>query len=311
MHPLLLRIADSQPNHQLPIQAFCDFLGISRQALHKAKKKSKMEIEKWTLLPKLVRDYRFKKDRRAGSRSLYFNLDIMGKFGVGINSFEHKMADLGLTLKPLRTRVVTTKSSMQSWNYRNLINGITISGINKVVVGDLTYLNIKSRRYYLFCLTDIYSARVVGFGFGPSMATENALCALEMWKSLRGADNLKNCIHHTDGGGQYFSNLYLADLGRLNVQSSRAENCLQNGYAEQRNGLIKNHLLPITKGSTEQRIRIELSGLIENYNMHRKQEELGWLSPVEFENSLKNNHLCLNKVLHNFEPKRIQVLEGI
>lgn len=64
-----------------------------------------------------------RKNARVGSRSLYKNLDIKSEYDIGINKFEQMMMDMELTMKPLRTRIVTTKSNFQSWQYSNLING--------------------------------------------------------------------------------------------------------------------------------------------------------------------------------------------
>lgn len=271
--------------------------GVSRQAHHKGLLSITMEEEKWSMLPDLVKCYRSKYDSRAGSRSLYFNLNIKEIFGVGINQFEQKMAELSLTLRPLRTRVVTTQSSIQSWNYSNLTQGLEVIGINQVVVGDLTYVIVDVHRYYLFCLTDVYSARIVGWSLAIDMKADKAIEALRMFMSVRGKPSLKNCIHHTDGGGQYFSRVYLKLLNDLGMQISRAENCLENGHAEQKNGFIKHHLLPNVKGKTLASVQRQVAKLIDFYNSDRKQESLGWLSPKAFEDGLNERNLKL----HNFE----------
>lgn len=303
MYPLLMKIHAGIDKNDLSIEAFCNHVGISRQSFYKAKKVLELEQKKWSDLPSLVFNYRKAYDSRAGSRSLFYNLNIKERFGIGVNKFEQVMSELQLNLKPVRTKVVTTKSSTQSWNYFNLICGLEIHGINQLVVGDLTYLTIHAQRFYLFCLTDVYSARIVGWGFGTDMSTAHALCALQMWVHLRGSLELVNCIHHTDGGSQYFSILYRTQLSELKVRISRAEDCLQNGYAEQKNGFVKHHLLPLIKAKTEIEIRAELGHLLDQYNVDRKQEQLGWMSPVEFENSLKDLSDPPKKILYNFEQK--------
>lgn len=297
IHPLLLKLRPTMLELKLPFSLLYKIAGISRQAHHKGLLTMTLEDEKWLVLPDLVKGYRSKYDSRAGSRSLYFNLNIKEIFGVGINQFEQKMAELGLTLRPLRTRIVTTQSSIQSWNYSNLIQGLDVVGINQVVVGDLTYVIVDVNRYYLFCLTDVYSARIVGWSLAIDMKADKALEALGMLMRVRGKPSLKNCIHHTDGGGQYFSRVYLKSLNDLCMQISRAENCLENGYAEQKNGYIKHHLLPNVKGKTLVSVQRQVAKLIDYYNNHRKQEGLGWLSPKAFEEKLMRRNLKL----YNFE----------
>lgn len=297
IHPLLHELRPMILELKQPMRLLYEVAGISRQAHHNGLLAMSNEDEKWRILPDLVKGYRSKYDSRAGSRSLYYNLNIKEVFGVGINKFEQKMAELGLTLRPLRTRVVTTQSSIQSWNYSNLIQGLEVIGINQVVVGDLTYVTVGIHRYYLFCLTDVYSARIVGWSLASDMKADKALEALGMLMRVRGKPSLKNCIHHTDGGGQYFSRVYLKSLNVLGMQISRAENCLENGYAEQKNGYIKHHLLPNVRGETLASVQKQVTKLIDYYNNHRKQEGLGWLSPKDFEET----QIRRNLKLHNFD----------
>lgn len=204
-------------------------------------------------------------------------------------------------MAPLRTKVVTTKSSLQSWNYINLINGKRIDGINQLVVGDITYLSTHGKRHYLFCLTDIYSGLIAGFNLGRRMRKEEALAALEMWASLRGEAALEDCTHHTDGEGQYFSDLYLSRLGSLGAAISRAADCLQNGYAEQRNGLIKHHFLPTLRAKTGRGIKQGFGMIMRFYNKERNQEALGWLSPEAYEQKVGEMAMPPSKKLATFE----------
>jgi transposase InsO family protein len=268
------------------MEGFYRHVGISRQGFCKKAEHSRKERQMVQEITRLVDNYRKTKDRRAGSRSLYYNLDIKTRLGIGISKFEQIMSVHGLSLVPLRIRVVTTRSSMQSWNYSNLINGLSINDINQVVAGDLTYVSVNGSRNYLFCLTDLYSARIVGYHLGPNMRAEDAKHAFDQWVGLRGKQNLKGCIHHTDGGSQYFSGLYLSALDQLEALVSCAKNCLMNGYAEQRNGLIKHHLLPTVQAVGTNNLSKQISRCIGFYNEQRKQKGLGWLSPVGFEKKI-------------------------
>jgi transposase InsO family protein len=212
------------------------------------------------------------------------------------------MSQYGLTLAPLRVRVVTTKSVLQSWNYDNLLNGLTINGINQVVAGDLTYVSIDRSRFYLFCLTDIYSARLVGIWPSDRMRAEDAEQAFGAWVRLRGKEQLVGCIHHTDGGSQYFSELYLTQLNDHAIRISVAKNCLQNGFAEQRNGLFKHHLIPIRQMQELESFQARLQEIEYFYNYQRKQQGLGWLTPVEFEHYIQDLEPSKRpvKTLHDF-----------
>jgi len=281
---LLERLHAERLVHGIEMERIYSYVGVSRQGYYQKKARLEKETSMLSEIEVLVRDYRQEKDRRAGLRSLYHNLEIKSHYGIGVNKFERLTSQAGLSLKPLRIRVVTTQSVCQSWNYSNLSKGLKVNGINQLIVGDLTYIDLAGVRYYLFCLTDVYSARIVGVSLNKRMRAIDAKQALEQCVSLRGRTSLEGCIHHTDGGSQYFSKLYLADIGRLKFRISVANNCLENGYAEQRNSCLKHHLIPTMKLSNNmQSLQKELNRVIEFYNHQRKQECLNWLSPVEFE----------------------------
>ena len=299
--PLLTIIKSKVSNTNLSMEIFYRLYKISRQgysqALARLQKEEKMMLE----IGKAVNSYRLKHDRRAGSRSLFYNLDIKNAYNIGITSFERMMSRYGLSLAPLRMRVVTTKSSSQSWNYENLCNGMIVNGINQLVVGDITYLKLGKVRYFLFSLIDVFSLRIVGYHLSRRMRKEEAIQALEMLVKLRGRENLSRCIHHTDGGGQYFAKKYLNKLGE--ISSSVAKTCLENGLAEQKNGYIKNHLIPTVQLNNPDTLVQEMDRIIHFYNHERKQKELGWKSPVEFEKGLRSEHKNLYVRLHDFEKK--------
>lgn len=284
MVPLLTILREKRDEHGIPMERFYAFTGMSRQSYFQALARHQNNQKVLAQIEPLVLNYRKFKDLRAGSRALYYNLDIKQKFDIGVNKFEGLMSSHGLTLAPLRTRIVTTQSSSQSWNYPDLVKGLIINGISQLVVGDLTYVSYGKYRYFLFCLTDVYSDRIVGHIWSDRMRAQEAIGALEKWVGLRGVKALKNCIHHTDGGSQYFSGLYLGAMTDLSLQVSVARSCLDNGFAEQRNGLLKHHLLPLIRPGVNGRLlEQEVKRIILLYNQERKQEKLGWKSPIEYE----------------------------
>lgn len=282
--PLLTRLRSSQPLHGIEMKRFYGYAGISRQGYFQALGRQRAEEQMMSEIESLVEVYRRDKDKRAGSRTLYHCLDIKQRYAIGVTKFERLMKDYGLTLRPLRIRVVTTQSSRQSWNYPDRSKGLLVNGINQLVVGDLTYVSYGKDRCFLFCLTDVYSARIVGHDWSGRMRAQDAKRAFDQWVNLRGRTSLKGCIHHTDGGSQYFSDLYLEAMEQGCIRVSVARSCLDNGFAEQRNGLLKHHLVPVMKpGLNGRALQKELSRIMRVYNYERKQEKLGWKSPVEYE----------------------------
>lgn len=270
----------------LVMEDFYRLLGIRRQGFHKNLRAMTIRQDLKAAIKSDVLAYRTK-DARAGSLSLFHNLDIKSKYGIGITKFSKLMTSMGLSLQTLRVRIITTKSCARSRQYPNLLNGLVVKGYGEVVVGDLTYVLRNQLRYYVFSLFDVYSVRMVGIWGSNRMRAEDAAPAMEQWLNLRGEQNVVQSIHHTDGGGQYFSDLYLNRLEPLKVRMSVAQDCLQNGYAEQRNGLLKHHLLSYGYSDLKS-FRAELKAVERFYNYQRKQEKLGWRTPVAYEQYLDN-----------------------
>ncbi len=285
-----------------------DYFGITRQGATKRIQRELAEQEMMGEIELEVKKYRQNKDYLAGSRSLYMNLDIKQNYHIGITKFEQLMSKYHLTIAPLRIRIVTTKSCLQSWNYRNLLlePELMLNAVNQVVVGDLTYVWIKNERYYVFNLMDLYSGFWVGLSIGKRMRAEEALVALNSLIELRGGANLKGCIHHTDGGRQYFSEKYMAVINRWGLKTSVAGNALENGFAEQRNSFLKHHILPTIKSGSIKWLKAELKRSLQFYNYERKQKTLGWRTPAEFEKLMMSlpKEERLQKKLYKFGKKK-------
>ncbi len=280
----MTRLRATQGTHGLKMEAFYKMAQITRQGYFQALERQNQEDQLMSKIKPLVERFRKEKDSRAGSRTLYYWLKIKDRYGIGVTKFENLMSDYGLSLKPLRVRVVTTQSTKQSWNYLDLSKGRLVNGINQLVVGDLTYINYGKDRYFLFCLTDIYSARIVGHAWSERMRAQDAKEAFDRWIRSRGRRCVKGCIHHTDGGSQYFSELYLSAMQKAELQVSVAKSCLDNGFAEQRNAVVKHHLLPVMRpGLKGDALRKEFKRILQIYNQERTQQNLGWKSPADFE----------------------------
>ncbi|MBK8601728.1 MAG: hypothetical protein IPN87_01010 [Saprospiraceae bacterium] len=162
MQNVLSRLSDAQ----IRAEQVYAYFGKSRQGYFQAvarmgKLKATMEGESQSISAP--------KDANAGSRTLYYNLNIKEQYNIGVNKFEKLMSDYGLILRPVYTRIVTTKASSRSKKYTNLVAGLKVNNINQVIVGDLTYVYKDGQRYFVFSLFDLYSAMMVGIYGGERM----------------------------------------------------------------------------------------------------------------------------------------------
>jgi len=255
-------------------------VGISRQAYYKGKKKSKEKEETQAMVVQKVEQVRLK-HKKMGSRLLYTAAQISEIKGVGITKFEKLMSELNLVQKLNRKWVITTIPVKHQ--YPNLINGLVLQSPSKVVVGDITYYHTEGNRYYIFTLKDMYSKRVLGLYGSDNMKKEIALAALAQMFEVRSEEELAGLIHHTDAGTQYLSNAYKEELRKKRIQISVAKNCLQNGAAEQLNGVVKNDYLDNYVIKNTRELNKALEEIKDLINREKPVAALKYKTPIEFE----------------------------
>ena len=220
---------------------------------------------------------------RVGSRRLYY---MAGISAVGINQFERIMSGAGLHVAPLRRQKHGTDSRGQKHRYPNLLyGGYELCDVNELVVSDLTYFRNESGLYYICLQTDVYSQRIVGHSGAQDKRSIHAVKALEMTIKLRGKASMECTIHHSDHGSEYRSDQYVNLLKDHKMQISMTSNCLENGYAERRNGTIKNDFLFYSEFSIKNlcQLRKALDLAIYRYNHEVVQAQLGYRTPAMYE----------------------------
>lgn len=256
--------------------------GISRQAYHKHFKREQEKDFATAQLVDEVAHARTTLDyRKMGARPLYYALGINK---VGINKFEQLLSSHGLNVVVKRNLKKTTNGLRWEEDI-NKIKNTSIADINKVILGDITYLPVQGTFYYIYTLKDAYSKRIVGLYGASTLEAVNAEKCLKQAIRLRGAKALKGCIHHSDAGIQYKSNLYRKRAKYLNW--SIAANCLENGMAEQLNFILKDHFLEGEKIKNVKQLNILLNKIKKIINEKRPVKQLGYKTPVAFEKAIE------------------------
>lgn len=257
--------------------------GISKQAFyqHQHQLGRKKHTEQQIL--QIIRDARSQWEyRKMGSRPLYYALGIDQ---VGINRFEKLISVNGLGVG-VKHKWIRTTESYYDQDDKNFIKGLQIRDINRVILGDITYFFVADQLYYIFTLKDAYSKMIVGlYGSQTMKATSARACLLQAIK-LRGAKNLVDCIHHTDGGKQYKSKLYRSTASYL--KWSIAANCLENGMAEQLNFILKNHYLAEQKIKNVKQLNYILRKVKQFLNEEVPVKNLKYRTPVAFEHYIQS-----------------------
>lgn len=255
----------------------------SRQNHHQKLARSESKEIQEEDLALLVSMYRIDHPR-MGSRQLYKTMSNNGEqIGMGITKFEQFMSRKGLTIPVKRTKKPKTSDGKGKGAYPNLTNGLELNGPDQLIVADITYYDLSESRCYIFTLKDVYTQAFIALVVSKNMKAINALECLKRMQEFRGMTCFIGCIHHSDHGSQYDSKDYRLLLKQMSMLISRADNCLQNGSAEQMNHVVKNMYLDPWEPTTFEELEKACARLVELNNNHRAIKQLGDRCPIEFE----------------------------
>ncbi len=215
-----------------------------------------------------------------GMRDMYYKIlpSHMGR-----DKFEHLCKVQGLWSVRKRNFHRTTDSSGVI-RFANLLEGMTVTGIDQVWQSDITYLEVNGRFYYLTFIVDAFSRRIVGHQASANLHTvDTTLPALRMAVKTRGDSIRSGLIMHSDGGGQYYAKDFLDYTSQLKMQNSMCEYAWENGKAERINGVIKNNYLRHRAINNFEDLVREVDRAVALYNQEKPHKALKRKSPTTFE----------------------------
>lgn len=222
------------------MDAICSWFGITRQAHYQKLRRQKENEEQDRVILTLVQSVRQRHPRMGGRKLLQKLGPEMAQEGIslGRDRFFDLLGRYDLLVPPTRLKRRTTWAGL--WRCPNLLKDLTVTHVQQVWVGDITYLETEAGYCYLFLLTDAFSRYIVGYDLSTSLAFEGAKRALESALS-QASFPVAGLIHHTDHGSQYTSRPYRERLEEAGILSSMGEvgNCYENALAERMNGILK------------------------------------------------------------------------
>ena len=225
-----------------------------------------------------------------GSPRVHVELTALGHT-TSVNRIARLMQDEGIAVTPRRGFRVTTDSHHAHPIAPNTLNrefDVTPAGVvNRVWVGDITYLHTRDGWLYLAVVLDLASRRVIGWAMRHTLAGELTRDALTM--ALTGRRPAPGVLHHTDRGSQYAAGDYQALLTahKMACSMSGVGDCWDNAVAESFFATLKRELADRADWHTRDEARTAVFEYIEVwYNQQRRHSSLGYQSPDEYEQQL-------------------------
>lgn len=277
-----------------PVRLMCRVLGVAPSGFYRAQagRPESARAQRDRVLTARVRAAHAASQQRYGAPRVHAELQAQRE-AVGRKRVARLMRAAQLVgRRPRRRRPQTTVAAAGPGIAPNVLDRqvevTAVSAINRVWVGDITYLRTRMGWVYLAVLLDVASRRVVGWHVAATLATEVALVALR--RALAARRPAPGLVHHSDRGTQYASAPYRAALAEAGAVASmsRPGNCWDNAVAESFFATLDAELRAEADWATPAEAAAAVSEFIVGwYNVRRRHSTLGYRSPIEYELRLR------------------------
>lgn len=217
-----------------------------------------------------------------GSPRLQGALRTLG-YRVSRRRVERLMRQEGLQARV--ARVYRPKAGTHRWfgQYPNHVRRTQATQPNQIWVGDLTYLWVRSRWWFLAVVLDQCSRRVLAWRLGSTR--DSRLTGTVVEAALRRRRPPRGLIFHSDRGSEFLGELFRRRLAAVGIQQSTTRGGApeENAHMESFFHSLKADLIHGQRFRTVLEIRQQLRRYVRYYNHRRLHSALDYLSPVDYE----------------------------
>lgn len=257
-------------------------LGITKQGFHKQLKRHRRSQDEIENMLQIIWQIRGDHPTMC-CRDMYYKINPAC---VGRDRFESICCTHGLLSRRRKNPQKTTDSSGVI-RFDNLLKDNELTDINQAWSSDITYYEVGGVFYYLTFILDCFSRRMLGYSVSERLFTEHtSLPALRKAIKVRGYNIPKGIIFHSDGGGQYYADVFLRLTRHYKFRNSMCEYAYENGKSERINGVIKNNYLKHWKIHGFTQLVKAVDRAVQLYNTDKPHSSLDRNTPVEFEEKL-------------------------
>lgn len=158
------------------------------------------------------------------------------------------------------------------------------STVNKLWVGDVTFIKTSSGWQYLAVVMDMFSRRIIGWALENHRKAGLTCKALKM--AIRQRKPAAGLWFHSDRGIEYAALEYQALLGQYGIKPSmnRPRHCTDNAHMESFFHSLKSEWIHGNQFKGGKDLKIAVKQYIEDfYNPVRLHSGIGYQSPIEME----------------------------
>lgn len=215
-----------------------------------------------------------------GMREMYF---MIAPVGLGRDIFERLCNRKGLNARIYKNEYKTTDSTGTRF-FPNLIEGLELTHPNQVWQSDITYYRVNGRFLFITLIQDAFTKIIVGHSASANLETEHTtIIALRRAIKRYSMKELEGLLFHSDGGGQFYSHMFLELTDNYKMINSMGKSCYENAMAESLNGVIKNKYLRFKTINSLADLNRELDHTVQLYNSSKPHSALGRMSPEMYE----------------------------